>query len=280
MSVAEELVDIARRITDVLRPPRVQRVVAPTAELGAELHGSFCAVELADHSTGLAYILLGDTRARLQSLDPGALSGREAVDVAEGLTASDPALRSLALAAINALTRHLLDATGFVPDFATDSMGSLGLVPGDRLGMIGFFPPLVRRARERGIPLTVVELRPELVQEAEGLTVTIDPARLAECTKIVSTSTALLNDSLENLLRHARGCREFVLIGPSAGCIPDPLFRRGVTGIGGAWVTDPARLLDLAERGEPWGDSTRKFSLRNDSTWPGIDELLRRAGAP
>jgi hypothetical protein len=276
MNIATELLVVARRIADALGPPRVDRVVVPT-ELGPDQHGSFCAVELADGSTGLAYILLGDTRTRLQSMKPEALSGRDALALGEGLMRGDPAMRSVALAAVNALTRHLFDAAGFTPDFATNSMGSLGLVPGDRLGMIGFFPPLVRRAREQGIPLTVVELRPELVQQAEGLTVTLDPTRLADCTKVVCTSTALLNDSLDSLLQHAHRCLEFVLVGPSAGCVPDPLFRRGVTGIGGAWVTDPARLLDRAARGEPWGDATRKFSLRNDRAWPGVDELLRRA---
>lgn len=277
MTVATELVAIARRIADVLGPPPVKRVVVPTAELGPDQHGSFCAVELADGSTGLAYILLADTRTRLQSMNPDALSGREAVALAEGLTRGDPALRSLALATMNALTRHLFDAAGFTPDFATNSMGSLGLGPGNRLGMIGFFPPLVRRAREQGISLTVLELRPDLVQEVEGLAVTLDPARLAECTAVVCTSAALLNDSLESLLHHAHHCREFVVVGPSAGCVPDPLFRRGVTGIGGTWVTDLARLLDRVARGERWDDATRKFSLRNDRAWPGIDELLRSA---
>jgi uncharacterized protein len=142
--------------------------------------------------------------------------------------------------------------------------------------MFGFFPPLVRRARDEGVPLTVVELKSELVQEAPGLTVTLDPARLAECNKIVCTSTALLNDSLDALLVHGRGAREFVIIGPSAGCAPDPLFARGVTGIGGAWVADASSLLARAERGERWGDATRKFSLRRDA-WPGLDEIIGRA---
>jgi hypothetical protein len=223
-------------------------------------------------------VLLGDTRARLQALDPAALARRDAADLAQGLVAGDAGERSVALAAVNALSRHLLDRAAFTPDFATNSMGSLALGPGDRLGMVGFFPPLVRRAREQGVPLTVIELKSELVQESPGLTVTLDPARLAGCSEVVCTSTALLNDSLDALLAHARGCREFVLIGPSAGCVPDPLFARGVTALGGAWVTDPAAFMERAGRGEPWGDASRKFSLRREG-WPGVDELLRRAGA-
>ncbi len=284
MTVSSELVAAARRISDALGRPKIERVVVPAPERRPDQHGSFCAVQLTGGSIGLAYVLLGDTRARLQSRDVEGLAGQEAAAVAEGLTQDDPATRSIALAAMNALTRLLFDAAGFEPDFATNSLGSIRLSPGDRLGMIGFFPPLVRQARERGIPLTVLELREELVQDAEGLTVTLDPARLAGCNEIVSTSTVLLNDSLENVLEHARRCREFVLVGPSAGCVPDPVFARGVTGVGGQWVVDAERLLERVASGERWGDTSRKYSLRNDRTWPGLDELLswatdRRQGA-
>jgi uncharacterized protein (DUF4213/DUF364 family) len=276
MSLAQELVVLAGRIADALRPPPVARVIVPPQDLGPDQHGSFCAVQLADGSAGLAYIMLGDTRSRLRSADTAALAGHSASSLAEALTRDEPAARSVGLAAINALSRHLFDRAGFAPDFATNSLGSLALGPGDRLGMVGFFPPLVRRARDEGIPLTVLELKSELVQQAPGLTVTLDPAHLAECSKIVCTSTALLNDSLDGVLAHTRGCREFVIIGPSAGFVPDALFARGITGIGGAWVTDPELLALRMERGERWGEASRKFSLRNDHAWPGVDELLRR----
>jgi uncharacterized protein len=275
--LVRDLVATTRRIAAAIRPPPVARVLVPAADPGPAHHGSFCAVQLADGSTGVAYVLLGDARERLRDVDPGALAGRDAIALAEGFDGGDPAARSLALAAINAVSRHLYDRARFSPDLAKSSLGSLELVPGDRLGMVGFFPPLVRRARDQGIPLLVLELRSELVQEAPGLTVTLDPARLAECTKVVCTSTTLLNDSLDAVLARARGCREFVVIGPSASCVPDPLFARGVTGIGGAWVTDPSALLVRMGRGEPWGDATRKSSLRSDSGWPGLEELLRRA---
>ena len=276
--LAQEIFDAARRISDALRPPAITRVLVPR-DAGPDHHGSFCAVQLADGSTGIAYILLGDTRDRLRATEPARFVGLDALEVGEGFTRSDPAARSLGLAALNALTRHLVDRAGFTPDLATNSLGSLALGPGDRLGMVGFFPPLVRRARDAGIPLTVLELKEELAQEGPGISVTLDPARLGDCTHIVSTSTVLLNDSLDALVSNARGCREFVLIGPSAGCPPDPLFTRGVTSVGGAWVSDPPTFLARVERGERWGDASRKFSVRREA-WPGAEELLRRCHRP
>jgi uncharacterized protein len=275
--LSEELVAAADRIARALRPPCVARVMVPPPSLEPDEHGTFCGVQLADGSAGLAYILLGDTRQRLESVDQASFAGRQALELAEGFTAADPATRSLGLAALNALTRHLYDRARFRPDFAVDSLGSLKRGPGERLGMVGLFPPLVRRAREEGTPLTVLELKPDLVQEDAELTVTLDPTRLSDCNQIVCTSTVLLNDSLDGLLASTRGCQEFAIIGPSAGCLPDPLFTRGVTSIGGSWVVDSTALLERIERGERWGDAARKFSVRRDAAWPGLDELLRRA---
>jgi len=249
----------------------------PAADPDQAHRGSFCAVQLEDGSVGVAYVLLGDARSLLLAGEPGWMAGLDAMTLAEGLEGGDPGARSLALAALNALTRHLFDRAGFVPDLATNSMGSLELEGDDRLGMVGFFPPLVRRAREQGIPLLVLELKSELAQDAPGLTVTLDPARLAECTKVVCTSTTLLNDSLESLLAHAGRCRQFVVVGPSGGGVPDPLFDRGVTAVGGTWVVDASLLLGRMERGERWGDAASKSSLRRGASWPGFEELLRRA---
>lgn len=278
-SLAQDLIAVARRLEGALRPPPVARVLLPLQE-GEELRGSFCGVQLEDGSTGLSFVLLGDTRGRLASVEPRDHAGRSALALAERLGDPDPGARALALAAVNALSRHLFDRGGFTPDLAAHSIGSLPLEPGDHLGMVGFFPPLVPRARAAGIPLTVLELKPELVREEPGLTVTLDPARLAECNKIICTSATILNGSLDALLPLAARCAEFVLVGPSASCAPDPLFARGVTALGGQWVTDPAALAERLSRGEPWGDAARKFSLRREG-WPGLDALLARtAGRP
>lgn len=271
-----ELVDAVRRIAAALPPPPVARVIVPAPEHAApEKDGSFLAVQLEGGATGLCYVLLGDTRARLQALDAGALAGRGALALAEGFASPDPAARALGLAAVNALTRHLLDRAGFAPDPAADAFGSIGAAPGGRLGMIGFFPPLVRRAREQGIALTVLELKGELVREEPGLTVTLDPGRLAGCDAVVSTSTVLLNDTLDGVLAAARGARELVVVGPSASFVPDALFARGVTATGGAWVRDPALLAARMAAGERWGEAAGKFSLRRDG-WPGLDAVIAR----
>jgi uncharacterized protein (DUF4213/DUF364 family) len=184
--------------------------------------------------------------------------------------------RVLGLAAINAISQHFFRCAGFVPDYATNSFGSLNLGPGDHLGMIGFFGPLIDRCRERGVVLTVLELNETLVQHGAGLEVTLDPARLARCDKIVSTSTVLLNGTLDAVLAQAAHARAFVIVGPTAGCVPDPLFARGVSTVGGAEVIDSEAFMKACSALEPWGNTTRKYCIERAVSYPGFAALLDR----
>lgn len=271
------LCDAARRIDEALGPARVARVVLPPLAINPGKEGEFCAVQLDCGSVGMAFTLLDGTLAVLheRGLDTGQ-GGRPVLDLVRGYAEGDGAERTLGLAAVNALTRRLYDRAGFVADNAVDSFGALALAPGDRLGMVGFFTPLVGRARELGIPVTVLELKAELVREEPGLVVTLDASRLAGCNKIVSTSTLLLNDTFEAVLGWCRGADAVAIVGPSAGCPPDPLFAAGVSAVGSAWVADPEAFLARCAAGEPWGDASRKVTLV-PARYPGLDVLLGRA---
>jgi uncharacterized protein (DUF4213/DUF364 family) len=252
----------------------VARIVLPPLTDAPGKEGEFCAVQLDDGSVGLAFTLLDGTLAALHAR--GEQSGRAALDLAHGFVEGDGAARALGLAAINALTRRLYDHAGFVPDDSVDSFGSLGLKAGDRLGMVGHFTPLIEQARTLDIPLTVLELKPELVRETPGLVVTLDPARLAGCNKIVSTSTLLLNDTFEAVAKLWKGKEAVAIVGPSAGCPPDPLFAAGVTAVGTAWIADAEAFLARVAAGEKWGGTSRKVTLTSQR-YPGFDALL--AGA-
>ena len=276
MSHAEELLALVELAAAALPLPAVAQALFPPDRRGTGKSGEFCALALADGSVGTAFVLLGDTLARLQAHAPADYAGRPALEVARLFASGDSVERALGLAAINAVTQHVYRRAGYEPDLAADSLGSLALQPGDRVGMIGYFPPLVPRVRALGLPLTVVELRPELAREEAGLTVTLDPKRLADCNKIVSTSTVLLNDTLDDVLGYCRHADELALIGPSASCFPDPLFARGVTSLGGYWVRDPASFMRRAEALESWGDAGTKSCVRRVD-YPGTRALLRKA---
>jgi hypothetical protein len=256
--------------------PRVRSLHLPPPPAPDGERGEFCALELDDGSLGLAYVLLGDTLAGLMA-GSADLIGADALDVAGWWVQREGAARAVGFAAVNALTRHLFDRAGFAPPTAADSIGGLNPQAGEHIGMVGLFPPLVKAVTASGARLTVLELRPELAGAREGFRVTLDPRELASCGKVLSTSTVLLNGTLGNVLAHCAAARSFALIGPGAACLPDPLFRRGITLVGGAWIEDAAAFKAALTTGQAWGSCARKFAL-TQADYPGLAALLARTG--
>jgi len=274
-TLAGELVALLDRLTgDMPLAPCVRALHLPPPSADGTREGEFCAVELDDGSLGLSFVLFGDTLQRLR--EPAtrpALVGMPALQLAHRFALDHGAPRAIGFAAVNALTRHLFDRAHYVPPAAGDSIGDLGLGPGDHLGMVGLFPPLVPRVLATGARLTVLELRADLAGPRDGWHVTCNPTELARCNKVLSTSTVLLNDTLDSLLAHARHAEHVALIGPGAGCLPDPLFARGVTLLGGSWIVDAEGFKSALAAGAPWGPFAFKFAIRREG-YPGIDRLL------
>jgi uncharacterized protein (DUF4213/DUF364 family) len=179
----------------------------------------------------------------------------------------------IGLAAVNAISQSLLLRRPSVLDWTTDSLGMLDPKPGDRVGMVGWFGGLAKRIVEAGASLVVLELNPELAGKKDGYEVTLDRGALADCDKLLSTTTLALNDTLDDVLRACRSARSIALVGPGGGFLPDPLFARGVTLLGGSAVVDRDAFVEATARGQPWGASVRKYCILRDR-YPGADALL------
>lgn len=276
MNFATELLGHLERIATVMAMPRVVALHLPPVAAADSKGGEFCALELDDGSIGLSYVMLDDTLARLVEASPSAgLVGAQALEVARQYVLGSGPMRTLGFAAVNALTRSFFDRAGYRPPTSTDSIGGLDPLPGEHIGMIGLFRPLVGTVTAAGARLTVLELREDLVGAQAGYQVSLDPAAIADCTKVLSTSTILLNDTLDEVLAACHAARRIVLVGPSAGCLPDPLFRRGVTLVGGTWIEDRQGFVSRFEAGESWSGCATKFALSVDA-YPGFEGLFAR----
>lgn len=271
---AADALGLLQRYAESAGAPRVRRLHLPPPPEPDRDRGEFCALELDDGSLGLAYVLLGDTLPVLQR-GGVPLEGVDALALARGFAGGDLLRRTLGFAAINALTRSLFDRAGFAPPKSADSFGGLDPQPGETIGMVGHFAPLLRRIVERGARLLIVELREDLVRDDGTVRVTTDARELARCDKLLVTGTLMLNDSLEATLAHCRHARRIAMVGPSVGAPPDPLFARGITLLGGNWVHDAAGYVDALVRGEPTGRFAWKSALAADA-YPGWDALLAR----
>jgi len=276
----ELYVSLAERIAARLGSPRVRALHLPPAQAAAEKDAEFCAIELEDGSIGFSCAWLGAVEGSLRARpDFSAFAGMEAVALARGYARSDAAAKAVGFAAINALSQQLFARAGWTPPAAGDSFGEIELKAGEHIGMIGLFRPLVPRVSEARARLTVLELNPALAGEHESHRVTLDPADLASCDKVVSTCSVMLNDTLDAVLAACPNARYFASVGPTAGCVPDPLFFRGVDAVGGRRVVDAEAFRDAFCDGEKWGSFAAKYGIAR-SEYPGVEWLMDRAGSP
>jgi uncharacterized protein len=276
MSLAEDVLADLHAAYAGRALPRVKALHLPPVPWSGSKAGEFGALELDSGALGLSYLLLDDALARIAAT-ASAVQGADALALAAGWAdpAASPAHAALGFAAVNALTRELFDRAGYVPPAATDSIGGIEPGPGESIGMVGFFPPLVKQVTAQGARLTVLELRADLVGTHPGFSVTLDPQALAGCTQVLCTSTVLLNHTLDAVLAACRSARRLVLIGPGAACLPDALFKRGVTALGGSWISDASAFREALASGAPWSAAARKTLLQR-ADWPGLAALQAR----
>ncbi|MEJ2761583.1 MAG: DUF364 domain-containing protein, partial [Gammaproteobacteria bacterium] len=201
------------------------------------------------------------------------LAGRPSLELTELLKSVDDASRSLGMAATNAISQYVFKRAGYCPEAAADSMGSLALAGGDHLGMVGYFPSLVERLRDSGIRVTVIEKKSRFAGRDGNVTVSLDVDDLEACNKVLCTAATLLNDSIDEVLARTDGAEAVVVVGPTASFLPDPLFQRGVTAVGGTRILDAATAVAALRQDRGLGKVARRYLITRES-YPGVETLL------
>lgn len=276
-TIAESYIALAERVAEHLPLPRVSTLHMPTATSPTSKDAEFAVLELEDGSCGFTYVWLGDTLEDMRrSTWAEQIRGQDLLTLIREYASLNSVHRALGMAALNALSQHLFGRAGWQPGATGDSLGQIDPQAGEHIGMVGLFPPLLAPIVESGAKLTVLELKAELAGKQDGYRVTLKPAELERCSKVVSTSTVLLNDTLDAVLHACRNARLIVLIGPTAGYLPDPLFKRGISSVGGAQVVDREAFLAAFHAGQSWGKYTRKYVIHSNA-YPGLDTLLKQA---
>lgn len=173
--------------------------------------GPYWTLVRTDRGAGLAATLLdaGPTHgAHAQHLaDAGNLAGRDARELARGVSAGFPLARSVGLAALNAL---LPEPEGRLSDLNAGELAA-EKGKGQTVGVVGWFP-FIPRLRQAAAAVEVFE------KDAEtGFALTAErAARLARCDGLCLTASALLNGTLEGVMQAARPGAWKLLVGPSA----------------------------------------------------------------
>ena len=195
--------------------------------------------------------------------------------MARDFNSQDEFKKSLGLGVINAISQYIFQQAGLSLDFTTDSLGLLDLQSGDIAGMVGFFPPLVKKIEQLGNNLIIIEKNEHLIKKSDKWVLTLNPKQLSSCNKVLITSTTVLNDSIDYILKCCSQAEKISVIGPTGGFFPDPLFTRGVDVLGGTFISDSKLFMRLIRQNQKWGPSTKKYCVKKVN-YDGIDTLLEK----
>ncbi len=278
MTLANEFIEIIQQISDTIDIPLIQEVYIPNQD---EIEKNarklnFGAIKLEDGTVGIVYISLSPQIKEIGAVtDLTKFIGMNLIDLAKEFKSSDNFQKTLGLGAINAISQYIFRKSDFSFDFTTDSLGLLDFNRADKPGMVGFFPPLVAHIKKMGLQLIIIEKKANLVQKTNNWEVTLDPTRLETCNKVLITSTTILNESLDQILKYCSQAEKISIIGPTAGFFPDPLFSKGINIVGGTYIHNPNLFMELISENKRWGPSTKKYCIQKKN-YPGITALLNR----
>lgn len=222
--------------------PVVERLLRHLREQGRDAR-----VESVRVGLGYTAALLDDGRAGLaftfRNELPGgctvsraaqAWAGQSALELAAGLASEDRIEAAVGLACANALSNDGDYREG-------DVLEQVGILPADRVGMVGFFGPLVAEIRSRARSLTVFEQKAD---PSRGLQPMQRAAsELPRCQVALITATAIINHTIEGMLEAAKSCREVVILGASTPLVPEAFVGTGVTLLSGVVVSSPQEVL-------------------------------------
>jgi len=203
----------------------------------------YTGVRLEDGRAGVAYTLGRDSFSGCSAFRGNSpLIGRLASELLEFLGSANPVESSLGLATVNALA----DAS---PTGASrgDVLQELEILPTDRVGMIGYFGPLVAQLENRVAKLEIFE---EKTERSDNLSPAAEETeKLPACQVAIITSTTIINNTIDDLLDAAKSCREVCLVGPSTPLLPDAFHGTSITCLSGMTVSDSAGILRVISEG-------------------------------
>ena len=273
-TIGDDYQKIGVRVATLLGRPRLNGLYLPEPVADETFRDEFGFVFLEDGGIGPFYVsmqhILSEISLRYAAPER---CDEDAISMLRGFASNDPASRALALGTYNALSASLYRRVGFEPPDRGANSGLSGLSGGRPIGMVGYFRPLVEKLTARGCEVLVLERSPERVAVGPGVAVTESAQELAACKHLLCTASTLINDSLEEVLSVKQSGVIFELVGPSGSGLPDPLFARGVTSVGGVSFTDRAQLIEHLRSGGSWGAAGRKYQL-DASSYPGMERLI------
>jgi uncharacterized protein (DUF4213/DUF364 family) len=179
----------------------------------------------------------------------GTLAGCPAIEIAKLSRSWDLSEAVVGVAALNALSQLAIERRkeGYVISEG-DFINHVEIGKDDTVALVGNIRPFISKIKEKTKKLSILEKKPRL----HGSNVLPEAAAeeiLPYADVIIITGSTLANGTIDRLLQLPKNAREVGLVGPTASVYPEPLFKHGVTLLGGIDVKDGEKALQIISEG-------------------------------
>lgn len=203
----------------------------------------YTAVQTSDGGLGLSYTYYERRQPLAGSKEFIDYEGQKALVLLKEIFSDDPLKRSLALALINALNYKLALT---LPEDRDNNvlMDMLRIKGGSRVAMVGHIKPLEEKFTNMGIICEVIDHFKGMGDEDSFFTFLRGKADV-----LLVTSTTLLNNSTENVLKRLRNDTRCVMLGPGTPMIARPFAHLPLHLLAGTAPLDKEKVLKVIRHG-------------------------------
>jgi len=235
--IINELIEIVK---ENLEDVKVEDVRIGLFYTGVKLENGFAGLAFTPRGEASKATCCSQTYQKMPKA--GTLTNMRLYEALELSKSFNPILRAVGIATLNAASQSLIS---HYPITSLDPLDLIEVRGEDTVTMVGAFPSYIRRLKEKVKELFVYDFNLEALEEL-GLkepNLNFEEA-LKRSQVVIATGSIFVTQTEEFIIKNTRA-REFILVGPTASMLPDPLFKRGVTCIGGIKVKDPDTMLRI-----------------------------------
>ncbi len=226
--------ELIREVPERKQQKRIRRVVLGLGYIAVEVEGS---------GVGLCANILPEEKASCTVFSKaGSLKGSRVSDLLDLGLKGDLLGRSIALAAVNAVSNQEEDS-----GVEEDVFETVAVREGDRVVMVGFIAPVVAMLKAKGCTVDIFEHRRHedvRIRPQEAMEDCLSRADVA-----IVTATSIINGSLPDILACRSEARAVILMGPSTPMLPRAFSPTPVTFLAGCRVIDAGKALDIVMEG-------------------------------
>jgi len=243
----------------------------------------FTGVKLSTGLCGISYTPTAEIHKRSGCLEIGSSSGRELpfkgalVSELLAIPDDDMLLRTVRIVILNALSALFLTRESYCIVEDCDALDMIDPASMNKICMVGAIRPFVDRFKTLDhVKLQIVEQKIESLRSDEMryfVPATEAATALSLCDTAVITGAAVANGTMDTLLGYTGKARHVIVAGPTAGFIPDALFRRNVSVVSTVLVVRPDTTLDFLAEGMGAYQLFRSRCIRKINIVNGVREI-------